>query len=118
MKKKTIIIIVAVAAITGYNAFKMYETEQLSSLGLMNLEALANMEYDSPCIEWATKPCHDDFLQHINDPNAFHATCSGTPSVVGGKLECGAVTGRRPLYPYENKQCLECVRTSSGGEAG
>lgn len=116
--KKIYAIIIVIAVFASYNTYKVYNVEHLSKLELMNLEVLADLEYDSPCVEWADKPCHDDFLEHVNDPGGFHATCSGSPSVGGGKLECGAVTGRQPLYPYEDKQCLECVRTSSGDEVG
>lgn len=116
--KKVYIIIVVIAILAGYNTYKVYNTEHLSNIALINLEALADFEYDSPCVEWVTKACHDEFFQNANDPGGYHATCSGTPSVTGGMLECGAVTGRLPMYPFEDKKCLDCVRTSSGGEVG
>lgn len=116
--KKICIIPIVIAAFAGYNTYKVYKINHLTELNLINLEALANLEYDSPCVEWVDKPCYDKFYEHISDPNGYHATCSGTSTIVGGKLECGAVTGRQPMFPYENKKCLECVRVASGGEVG
>ncbi|MFR2070499.1 MAG: hypothetical protein ACLS4S_10140 [Bacteroides nordii] len=118
MKNKLYIAIIIAVILAGYNVYREYRFTQLSVLSLMNLEALTDPEYGAPCVEWASKPCHDKFYQNMNDPNGFHASCSGTPSISGGMLECGAVTGRMPMYPYENKKCLECVRTNDNSEVG
>lgn len=96
---------------------KMNEADRLSELSLMNLDALAGIEYEDPCIEWVTKVCYENFTNE-NDPNVYYATCSGSSTVVGGMLECGAVTGRKPMYPFSGKKCLECVRTAGGDEVG
>lgn len=111
----TIMSFVIVIVFTTYS--KMSETSKLPELSLMNLDALADIEYEDPCVEWATKTCYKEFSNE-NDPNVYYATCSGSPTVVGGMLECGAVTGRKPKYPFSGEKCLECVRTAGGDEVG
>lgn len=120
MKKKKVVLLVAIATMFAcYNVYEARKIKQFPELLLMNLDALAtDGEYGSPCVEWVTKPCYTDFFSGMSDSNGYNASCSGGSSVVGGMLECGAVTNRLPMYPYEGKKCLECVRTADGGEVG
>ena len=94
--------------ITGLNVYKAQTEVQLSDAQMKNVEALAQSE-GSDCIEWVDKLCYDNFS---NDMDLYYyASCSGTPSVQGGKLECGAISSYKPLIPWQSYTCLQCVRT-------
>ena len=95
--------------ITGLNVYKSQTSVQLSDAQLKNVEALANGE-GGDCIEWVDKKCYSDFSLNVGDD--YYATCSGTPSVSGGKLECGAVSIYEPTVIWSSQTCLQCVRTN------
>lgn len=110
MNRLKITLVAAVALASTVNVFNANKSETLSDMALANVEALAGVEYDGECVEWADKNCwrSDQFSKtHGTD---YYATCSGE-STAGGKRECGAVSSYLPLSPYNSGTCLQCVAT-------
>lgn len=102
-------VMVAFALVTVCNVHRVQTEVVLSDAQLKNVEALAQSE-GSNCIEWVDKKCYKDFSLQIG--NDYYAACSGTPTVPGGKLECGAVSIYEPSIPWNSQTCLQCVRTN------
>ncbi|MBR6538764.1 MAG: hypothetical protein IKT76_02755 [Bacteroides sp.] len=116
MKRNLKLILISIISITMcYNVYQNKVTkEKLSDLSLANIEALSSNEGGEECLEWVDKDCYYDYMFGNTHGPYFYPTCSGEPSVSGGKLECGAVSSLLPLSPYVAYKCLACVRTSSG----
>jgi len=110
MKKYLKVVVMAVfVLVTDLNVYKAQTDVKLSDALLKNVEALAQSE-GSDCIEWVDKRCYNNFSLQIGAN--YYATCSGTPTVPGGKLECGAISIYEPLTPWNSQTCLQCVRTN------
>lgn len=111
MKAKILkfLVFVIISFIMGINIYNAQPCVQLSDAQLENVEALAYGE-EWNCIEWVDKLCYDNFSPNVGLD--YYASCSGTPSVQGGKLECGAISIYEPLNPWWSQVCLQCVRTN------
>lgn len=113
MKKNLIkMMLAAIVVVAGsMNVYNSHKDSEMSDVVLVNVDALADIEYDGLCVEWVDKNCWqpDQFASiHSSD---YHAVCSGMPSTPGGKSECGTPSSLLPLSPYEPGVCLQCVRT-------
>lgn len=116
MKKKLFIVMVVVVAAMA-SILCVHRREQvklMSDVMMANVEALASVEYDSECVEWIDKSCWDQNDFSLVHGNYYYAVCSGSSTVPGGKLECGAVSSYQPSTPWGDKKCLQCIRTRSG----
>ena len=100
-------VMAAFTFIAGLTVYHAQARVQLSDAQLENVEALANGE-GGDCIEWVDKLCYDNFSPNVGLD--YYASCSGTPSVQGGKLECGSILIYEPLNPWLSQVCLQCVR--------
>ena len=97
------------AFITGLNVYKAQTEIQLSDAQMKNVEALASGE-GGTCIEWVDKSCYDENNFTHTLSKDFHAICAGTPSVPGGKLECGNFSIYEPNAFWQGSLCLYCVK--------
>lgn len=109
-------IIVIVAIVSIFSTYCRESVKPVSDIVMANVEALTSIEYDSDCIEWVDKSCWDSSEFSLVHGINYYATCSGSSTVAGGKLECGAVSSYEPNRAWSSNQCLQCIRTSEGGK--
>lgn len=100
-------VMAAFTFIAGLTVYHAQARVQLSDAQLENVEALANDE-SSTCTEWVLKTCYDEFSEDVGEN--FYPTSSGTPSVSGGILRCGAPSIYKPKFFTNTHDCLFCVR--------
>lgn len=108
------VMIAVISVVLSNNAYKTLYENPLPENVLANVEAMADEEYDSLCREWVDKRCWqpDQFSERYGLD--YYANCSGVASTPEGKLECGAISNKEPLFPYNYELCLQCVRTQNG----
>lgn len=95
MKAKLIIgfIVVAVAALVGWNIQKNQEKVVLSDLALANVEALAQDEG-----EWGPAVIKDCYTAFSGYDGNVYLTCSQYSSDSSIHYPCGAVSSQKPAW--------------------